>query len=44
LDYTLPLAVEMYPSEKLRAKNLRIGTFDEELETLAAEMFKIMYR
>jgi len=44
LEYTLPLEVEIYPSEKLRAKNLRIGKFDEELETLAKEMFKTMYR
>jgi hypothetical protein len=32
---TYPLAIQLYPSTKLRAENKAIGVFDEELAKLA---------
>lgn len=43
VEFTLPLAIQMYPSTKLRNKNKTIGVFDDELAKLAEAMFKIMY-
>eukprot|EP00227_Mantoniella_beaufortii_P021046 CAMPEP_0197575238 /NCGR_PEP_ID=MMETSP1326-20131121/700_1 /TAXON_ID=1155430 /ORGANISM="Genus nov. species nov., Strain RCC2288" /LENGTH=310 /DNA_ID=CAMNT_0043137971 /DNA_START=56 /DNA_END=988 /DNA_ORIENTATION=- len=43
VEFTLPLAIEMYPSGKLRAKNKPVGVFDAELARLAAAMFELMY-
>lgn len=43
VEFTLPLAIQVYPSAKLREKNKTIGVFDEELAKLAEAMFKIMY-
>ena len=41
--YDTPLKVLLYPDPRLRAKNKRITTFDEKLETFAREMFQVMY-
>lgn len=43
VEFALPLAIQMYPSTKLRAENKTIGVFDDELARLAEAMFKIMY-
>ncbi|XP_020597869.1 peptide deformylase 1B, chloroplastic-like isoform X2 [Phalaenopsis equestris] len=39
-----PLKIVEYPDPRLRAKNKRIGTFDESLKKLADEMFDVMYK
>jgi len=44
LELSLPLDLVYYPDPRLRAENLRIANFDEDLSTLAQEMFKTMYR
>jgi peptide deformylase len=44
LKYETPLKVLLYPDPRLRAKNKRITTFDENLENFAREMFRVMYR
>ncbi|KAK3264832.1 Peptide deformylase 1B, chloroplastic [Cymbomonas tetramitiformis] len=44
LEFSVPLEVLIYPDPKLRAPNLPIENFDDDLATLASEMFKTMYR
>ena len=44
LKYKTPLKVLLYPDPRLRAKNKRITTFDENLENFAREMFQVMYK
>ncbi|XP_019161788.1 PREDICTED: peptide deformylase 1B, chloroplastic [Ipomoea nil] len=39
-----PLKIVEYPDPILRAKNKRIGTFDDNLKKLVDEMFDVMYR
>ncbi|XP_016486285.1 peptide deformylase 1B, chloroplastic [Nicotiana tabacum] len=39
-----PLKIVEYPDPILRAKNKRIGTFDDNLKKLVDEMFDIMYK
>nr|GMC99447.1 peptide deformylase 1B, chloroplastic [Ipomoea batatas] len=39
-----PLKIIVYPDPILRAKNKRIGTFDDNLKKLVDEMFDVMYR
>ena len=43
VEFSLPLAIQMYPNVKLRNENKKIGVFDEDLAKLAEAMFKIMY-
>ena len=43
VSFTLPLAVQKYPHQSLRAKNKVIGKFDSKLAELSAAMFKLMY-
>jgi len=38
-----PLSVQKYPAPCLRAKNAPVEVFDEALERLSKEMFKVMY-
>lgn len=44
LEWQKPLQVVKYPDPRLRAKNAKIGVFDETLVTLAKEMMEIMYQ
>ncbi|XP_031382585.1 peptide deformylase 1B, chloroplastic/mitochondrial isoform X2 [Punica granatum] len=39
-----PLKIVEYPDPILRAKNKRIGTFDDNLKKLVDEMFDVMYK
>lgn len=43
MEFTLPLAIQLYPSTILRDKNKSIGVFNADLATLAEAMFEIMY-
>jgi peptide deformylase len=43
VEFTLPLAIQLYPSTILRDKNKSIGVFNADLATLAEAMFEIMY-
>ncbi|XP_030469982.2 peptide deformylase 1B, chloroplastic/mitochondrial [Syzygium oleosum] len=43
LQFEAPLKIVEYPDPVLRAKNKRIGTFDDNLKKLADEMFDVMY-
>eukprot|EP00252_Welwitschia_mirabilis_P025809 TRINITY_DN8213_c0_g1_i1.p1 TRINITY_DN8213_c0_g1~~TRINITY_DN8213_c0_g1_i1.p1 ORF type:complete len:278 (+),score=46.32 TRINITY_DN8213_c0_g1_i1:154-987(+) len=44
LQYELPLKIVEYPDPRLRAQNLRITSFDENLQVLVDEMFDVMYK
>ncbi|OIV89270.1 hypothetical protein TanjilG_23763 [Lupinus angustifolius] len=44
LEFEAPLKIVEYPDPKLRAKNKRIATFDDNLKKLVHEMFDIMYK
>ncbi|KAL3723113.1 hypothetical protein ACJRO7_035314 [Eucalyptus globulus] len=44
LQFEAPLKIVEYPDPGLRAKNKRIGTFDDNLKKLADEMFDVMYK
>ncbi|XP_016440535.1 peptide deformylase 1B, chloroplastic [Nicotiana tabacum] len=44
LSFEGPLKIVEYPDPILRAKNKRIGTFDDNLKKLVNEMFDIMYK
>ncbi|KAF8037568.1 hypothetical protein BT93_B0448 [Corymbia citriodora subsp. variegata] len=44
LQFEAPLKIVEYPDPALRAKNKRIGTFDDNLKKLADEMFDVMYK
>ena len=44
LQFEAPLKIVEYPDPVLRAKNKRIGTFDDNLKKLADEMFDGMYK
>ncbi|XP_050224380.1 peptide deformylase 1B, chloroplastic [Mercurialis annua] len=44
LYFESPLKIVEYPDPKLRRKNKRIITFDDNLKKLADEMFDIMYK
>ncbi|PKA57622.1 Peptide deformylase 1B, chloroplastic [Apostasia shenzhenica] len=44
LCFEAPLKIVEYPDPRLRAKNKRINTFDENLIKLAEEMFDVMYK
>ncbi|XP_057437320.1 peptide deformylase 1B, chloroplastic/mitochondrial [Lotus japonicus] len=43
LEFVTPLKVVEYPDPRLRAKNKRIATFDDNLKKLVDEMFDVMY-
>lgn len=44
LRFEAPLKVVEYPDPVLRARNKRVNTFDDNLKTLVAEMFDVMYK
>ncbi|XP_042496808.1 peptide deformylase 1B, chloroplastic [Macadamia integrifolia] len=44
LSFESPLKIVEYPDPILRARNKRIGTFDENLKKLVDEMFDVMYK
>ncbi|CAF1784346.1 BnaC09g42870D [Brassica napus] len=44
LQFETPLKIVEYPDPILRAKNKRIGVFDENLKNLADAMFDVMYK
>lgn len=44
LHFEPPLRIVEYPDPRLRAKNKRIVTFDENLKKLVDEMFDVMYK
>lgn len=44
LEFEAPLKIVKYPDPKLRKKNKRIGTFDDNLKKLVDEMFDVMYK
>lgn len=44
MQFEAPLTVVQYPDPILRAKNKRVGTFDENLKMLVDEMFDVMYK
>ncbi|KAG0474177.1 hypothetical protein HPP92_016034 [Vanilla planifolia] len=44
LKFVPPLKIVEYPDPRLRARNKRINTFDENLKKLADEMFDVMYK
>lgn len=43
LEWSKPLEIVKYPDPRLRAKNARVGVFDETLAALAADMMDVMY-
>ncbi|XP_015959617.1 peptide deformylase 1B, chloroplastic/mitochondrial isoform X2 [Arachis duranensis] len=43
IEFEAPLKIVQYPDPKLRAKNKRIVSFDDNLKSLAREMFDVMY-
>ncbi|KAL1352835.1 hypothetical protein HN51_016814 [Arachis hypogaea] len=44
IEFEAPLKIVEYPDPKLRAKNKRIVSFDDNLKSLAREMFDVMYK
>ncbi|GJZ69333.1 reverse transcriptase domain-containing protein [Tanacetum coccineum] len=44
LKFEAPLEIVLYPDPRLRAKNKRVATFDDNLKNLADEMFNVMYK
>ncbi|ESQ41432.1 hypothetical protein EUTSA_v10014367mg [Eutrema salsugineum] len=44
LQFETPLKIVEYPDPILRAKNKRIGVFDENLKNLVDAMFHVMYK
>ncbi|XP_021891988.1 peptide deformylase 1B, chloroplastic/mitochondrial [Carica papaya] len=44
LHFEAPLKIVEYPDPILRARNKRIGTFDDNLKKLVDEMFDVMYK
>lgn len=44
LCFESPLKIVEYPDPILRARNKRIGAFDDNLRKLVDEMFDIMYK
>lgn len=44
LHFEAPLKIVEYPDPRLRAKNKRIDTFDDNLKKLVDEMFDVMYK
>ncbi|MED6137321.1 Peptide deformylase 1B, chloroplastic [Stylosanthes scabra] len=44
IEFEAPLKIVEYPDPKLRAKNKRIVSFDDNLKNLAREMFDVMYK
>uniref|UniRef100_A0ACD5W1E5 Uncharacterized protein n=2 Tax=Avena sativa TaxID=4498 RepID=A0ACD5W1E5_AVESA len=44
LQFKAPLKIVQYPDTVLRARNKRINTFDDNLRSLADEMFDVMYK
>ncbi|GLU11293.1 hypothetical protein SLE2022_280490 [Rubroshorea leprosula] len=44
LQFDVPLKIVEYPDPKLRVRNKRIETFDDNLKKLVDEMFKVMYK
>lgn len=44
LRFEAPLKIVEYPDPRLRARNKRIETFDDNLKKLADEMFLVMYK
>ncbi|XP_010492278.1 PREDICTED: peptide deformylase 1B, chloroplastic/mitochondrial [Camelina sativa] len=44
LEFETPLKIVEYPDPILRAKNKRIGVFDENLKNLVDAMFDVMYK
>uniref|UniRef100_A0A7N0UA93 Peptide deformylase n=1 Tax=Kalanchoe fedtschenkoi TaxID=63787 RepID=A0A7N0UA93_KALFE len=44
LQFESPLRIVEYPDPRLRARNKRIDTFDDNLKKLVEEMFDVMYK
>ncbi|XP_061349001.1 peptide deformylase 1B, chloroplastic/mitochondrial [Gastrolobium bilobum] len=44
LEFEAPLKIVQYPDPKLRARNKRIATFDDNLKKIVHEMFDVMYK
>ena len=44
IEFSSPLEIVLYPEPVLREKCKTIAVFDESLESLAKEMFDVMYR
>ena len=43
IEYESPLEVLLYPHPKLRAANLTVTDFDDNLASFATELFEVMY-
>ena len=43
LAWEAPLRIIRYPDPRLRARNARVGVFDERLARLSRELFEVMY-
>lgn len=43
-EFVPPLRIVEYPDPKLRARNKRVVTFDDNLKKLVHEMFDVMYK
>lgn len=43
IEWQSPLSIIQYPDPRLRAVNGRVGVFDDDLASLAKEMFEVMY-
>ena len=43
LSWESPLRIIHYPDPRLRARNARVGVFDERLARLSRELFEVMY-
>ena len=43
LVWETPLQIIHYPDPRLRARNARVGVFDERLAQLSRELFEVMY-
>ena len=43
LEWQSPLKIILYPDPRLRGKNARIGSFDDDLRRFAQELLAVMY-
>ncbi|XP_024538686.1 peptide deformylase 1B, chloroplastic-like [Selaginella moellendorffii] len=44
VEFNSNLSIVLYPDPKLRARNIRINSFDDNLKKLVDEMLDVMYR